>query len=155
MTTNLVHEYSLLIVEAHLDTFGHVNNATYLQLFEQARWDLITARGCGIDEIRSGRLGPVILEANVKFRREVHNRQQVVIRSEMIDYRGKIGRLRQRLYKRGEPEELACEAVFTIAVWDIDARKIVAPNRQWAYAYLLSDEPPDDPSAPRLVETGD
>jgi acyl-CoA thioester hydrolase len=142
MTTSSVHEYQLTIIEVHLDTFGHINNATYLQLFEEARWALITERGCGLEHIRNGRLGPVILEANVKFRREVHNREQVVIRTDLVDYDGKIGHLRQRLYRRGEPEELACEALFTIAVWDIDARKIVAPDARWSYAFRITDTPP-------------
>ena len=40
--------YYLIIRESHLDTFGHLNNATYLQLFEEARWDYITNRGFGV-----------------------------------------------------------------------------------------------------------
>jgi acyl-CoA thioester hydrolase len=134
------HEYRLLVVEAHLDTFGHVNNATYLQIFEQARWDLITRRGYGLDTIRATRLGPVILEANVRFRKEVHNRQEIVVRTQLLEYEGKIGKLRQRVYKLTEPEELACDATFTIALWDIDARKIVLPTPAWAHAVLLDEE---------------
>ena len=45
-----VHEYALVIREQHLDTFGHVNNAKYLEILEEARWDLITAQ-----RIRPGR----------------------------------------------------------------------------------------------------
>jgi thioesterase-3 len=137
-----VHEHRLLIIESHLDTFGHVNNATYLTIFEEARWDLITGRGYGIDKIKSSRLGPVILDATVKFRREVTCRQEVVVRSEMVEYGSKIGKIRQRLYKCGQPEELACEAVFTLALWDIDARKIVSPTPEWSYAVMLTDDLP-------------
>ena len=46
-----VHEYELLIHEAHLDTFGHVNNAKYLEVLEEARWDFITRNGYGLDEV--------------------------------------------------------------------------------------------------------
>ena len=49
------HEKTTVISEAHLDSFGHVNNARYFELLEQARWDLITERGFGIDTIRSTR----------------------------------------------------------------------------------------------------
>jgi acyl-CoA thioester hydrolase len=140
--TDLVHEYRILIQETHLDTFGHVNNATYLTIFEEARWDLITERGYGIEKIKSSRLGPVILDATVKFRREVTNRQPVIIRSSLAEYGGKIGKIRQRLYKLGDKEELACDAVFTIALWDIDARKIVPPTPEWSYAILLTNDLP-------------
>lgn len=133
------HEYELLIRESHLDTFGHVNNATYLQIFEEARWDLITGRGYGMEKIQSSRLGPVILEAHVKFRRELKNRTPIVVRSELESYEGQIGHLRQRVFKRGEKEQMACEAVFRIALWDIDARKLVPPTPEWARAVMLSE----------------
>jgi acyl-CoA thioester hydrolase len=58
-------EIDVLIRESHLDTFGHVNNATYLSLFEQARWDLIEAGGYGLRVIRQTGLGPVVLEAKI------------------------------------------------------------------------------------------
>ena len=34
--------YHTQIKEKDLDTLGHVNNAKYLELFEEARWDFIT-----------------------------------------------------------------------------------------------------------------
>jgi len=129
------HEYRVFIRESHLDTFGHVNNATYLQLFEEARWDLITARGFGLEAIQRTRLGPVILEANVKFRREVKNRETLIIRTGLLDYEGKIGRMSQRALK--EDGELACDATFVIALWDIDARKILLPTPEWKQAVGL------------------
>jgi acyl-CoA thioesterase FadM len=53
-----VHEYTVLIIERHLDTFGHVNNATYLDLFEAARWEWITSNGFGLERIRELRKVP-------------------------------------------------------------------------------------------------
>jgi len=130
-----VHEYRVFIVESHLDTFGHVNNATYLQLFEEARWDLITGRGFGLDVIQKTRIGPVILEASVKFRREVKNRETLTIKTSLIDYEGKIGRLSQRAFK--QDGDLAADATFVIALWDIDQRKIIAPTPEWKLAVGL------------------
>lgn len=31
-----IFTYPMLIKESHLDSFGHMNNATYLELFENA-----------------------------------------------------------------------------------------------------------------------
>ena len=64
---NRVFEQSIIIREGHLDTFGHVNNARYLELFEQARWDLITDNGFGLDYVKSSGTGPVILELTLRF----------------------------------------------------------------------------------------
>jgi acyl-CoA thioesterase FadM len=62
----VLHEKTVVISESHLDSFGHLNNARYLELFEQARWDLITERGFGLDTIRRTRTGPTILEVEMK-----------------------------------------------------------------------------------------
>src|SRR5579864_8644527 len=44
----LVHDKTITIGESQLDSFGHLNNARYLELFEQARWDVITERGSAL-----------------------------------------------------------------------------------------------------------
>ncbi len=43
--------YEVLILESYLDSFGHVNNAAYLTLFEEARWDFITKNGYGLNKV--------------------------------------------------------------------------------------------------------
>ena len=76
----MTNEYEVLILEKHLDTFGHVNNATYLELFEEARWDLITRGGYGYDVVHQTKIGPSILAAKLEFRREVRLRQKIKMR---------------------------------------------------------------------------
>ncbi len=135
-----VHEKTILISEAHLDSFGHLNNARYHELFEQARWDLISSRGFGIETIRRTNTGPVILEVNVKFLRELAPRETIVIRSELISYERKIGKLRQQMLK---PDgDVACEAIYTFALFDLERRKLIDPSPAWAYAVGLTTEAP-------------
>jgi thioesterase III len=135
-----VHEKAIVISEAHLDSFGHVNNARYLELLEQARWDLITERGFGIDAIRSSRTGPTILEIDIRFLRELAARDPVVIRTEMLSYERKIGKLRQQMIKADG--NVACEAVFTIGLFDLERRRLIDPTPAWAFAIGL-----DSPAA--------
>jgi YbgC/YbaW family acyl-CoA thioester hydrolase len=132
------HDKTIIISEAHLDSFGHVNNARYFELLEQARWDLITERGFGIETIRSSRTGPTILEINIRFLRELKPRDVVVIRTEMISYERKIGKLRQQMLK--DDGSVACEAIFTIGLFDVDRRRLVEPTPAWAYAVGI-DQP--------------
>ena len=128
----LTHEKTILISEAHLDSFGHLNNARYLELFEQARWDLITERGFGVDTIRKTATGPVVLEVSVRFLRELSPRETIVIRSQMLSYEKKIGKLSQQMVKTDGT--VACEAVFTFALFDMTRRKLIEPSPEWAYA---------------------
>jgi thioesterase III len=128
----VLHEKSTIVSEAHLDSFGHLNNARYFELFEQARWDLITERGFGIETIRSSRTGPVILGVTVTFSRELRPREAIVIRSELLSYERKVGKLRQQMVKADGT--VACEAIFAFGLFDLEKRKLIEPTPAWAHA---------------------
>ena len=134
----MVHEKTIFISEAHLDSFGHMNNARYFELLEQARWDLITERGFGIETIRRTSTGPVVLEVQLRFRHELSPRERIVIRSELASYEGKVGTIRQEMIK---PDgTVAAEALFTFGLFDMKRRKLIEPTPAWAYAVGLTDE---------------
>ena len=135
-----VHEKTFIISEAHLDSFGHLNNARYHELFEQARWDLITERGFGIDVIRQTRTGPTVLEISLRFMRELSPRDAVVIRTEMLSYERKVGKLRQQIIKADGA--IACEAVFTIGLFDLDRRRLIEPTPAWLHAIGMTTAGP-------------
>ena len=126
---------TIRISEAHLDSFGHLNHARYFELFEQARWDIITERGFGIDVIRRTKTGPVILEASAKFMRELAPREAIIIRSELISYDRKIGKMRQQMVKADG--DIACEATFVFGLFDLEKRRLIDPTPEWAYAVGL------------------
>lgn len=130
-------EYPLQIIESHLDTFGHMNNATYLQILEQARWELITQRGFGLDKIKQTGLGPTILEIKIQFLRELVNREQVTITTQCTEYNGKVGKIRQEIIKANS--EVACTAEFTVGLFDTKQRKLVAPTPEWLQAVGLAN----------------
>jgi acyl-CoA thioester hydrolase len=121
--------YELLIKENHLDTFGHVNNAVYLQLFEEARWDFITKRGYGLDVVLSEQKGPVILEANIKFLKELKLRETIQITFEVVGSRTKIIQIRQLMLKNNG--DVAAELLVTVGFFDLKERKLIAPNEKW------------------------
>jgi YbgC/YbaW family acyl-CoA thioester hydrolase len=124
-----------LIRETHVDIMGHMNNATYLQLFEDARWDSITARGFGLSEIQKYHIGPVILEVNIKFLKEIHVRETIAITTELIEYSGKVGTLRQQMIK--EDGTLAAEATFAFGLFDMKIRKLINPTPEFGRAVGL------------------
>ncbi|HVM33445.1 MAG TPA: acyl-CoA thioesterase [bacterium] len=130
------HAYDVLIRESHLDSFGHVNNAAYMVLFEEARWEWITQNGYSLGFIQESRQGPVVLEATVKFKKELTLREKIRITSEMTDYRGKIGHCAQKMIK--EDGTLACEALFVVGLFDLNQRKLIDPTPAWRKAIGLA-----------------
>lgn len=123
--------YSLTIKEDYLDMFGHMNNATYLTLFEEARWDLIQNNGYGVPQIRESGLGPIILEIKLSFLKELLLGDAVIIESKMLFYKNKIGKLSQKMIRDGL---VCCEAEFTIGLFNLIERKLVLPTQEWLHA---------------------
>lgn len=124
--------YTLLINEMHLDTFDHMNNAKYLEVFEEARWDLITKRGYGLEQIQQKQQGPVILEVELKFLKEVKLRETVKITTKVLSYEGKISRLQQQMIK--SDGTVAADAIFVVGFFDMKARKLIPPTPEWKHA---------------------
>lgn len=128
-----MHSYQVAIKEFHLDTFGHVNNARYLDLYEEARWDLISQNNYGLDVIQKLQIGPVILEANLVFKREIKNRETITIETEpvVIDH-PLIMELNQRMLK--EDGSVASTLALKVGLMDMQKRKLIAPTDEWKLA---------------------
>ena len=132
-------EQKVMIKENHLDLFGHVNNAVYLEIFEEVRWDLIVSRGFDVAHIQKTKTGPVILEVNIKFLHELKARDLVTVTMEALPQEAganpKIYKLRQQMIT--ENKVIACEAIFTYALFDLEKRKLLAPTPEWMKAVGL------------------
>ncbi|MCO4754525.1 MAG: acyl-CoA thioesterase [Bacteriovoracaceae bacterium] len=125
-------EYTVLIKESHLDSFGHVNNAAYLTLYEEARWDFITRNGYGLEVIQREKKGPVVLDVSLRFKRELVNRQTIRIVSKTESLSGKIMKMTQQMVN--EKGEIASEAFFTFGFMDMKLRKLVEMPTAWTQA---------------------
>lgn len=133
MNHNKIFEYEVLIRESHLDTFGHVNNAVYVQLYEEARWDFITKNGFGLDVIQQSNKGPVILDLKVSFRREVKLRETIKITSQTLELvNSKIMVLEQKMINA--QGKIASEATFTVGFFDLQERKLIEAGPDWLKA---------------------
>ena len=124
-----VAEYEVLIRESHLDTYGHVNNAVYLTLFEEARWEMSTQRGYGYSKVHATGKGPVILEISLKFIKEVVLRETVTIKVVEVIQDKKITRLKQIMFK--ENGDIACELSLVAGFFDLKERKLIMPSPEW------------------------
>ena len=126
------HLYPITVLESHLDTFGHMNHGVYLTILEEARWDLITSKGYGLKRIMETGLGPVILEVNLQFRRELTLRQKATIETQLVSYDKKMAQIRQEI--KGDDNKTYCIAEFKFGLFDMKERKLVLPNAEWLRA---------------------
>lgn len=128
--------FETMVQETQLDIFGHMNNARYLELFEQARWDLITQQGFGLQKIQETGQGPVILEAHLRFLKELKQRDKIKISVVCTEYNGKIGKLKQEMLN--EKNEVCAELIVVMAFFDLKSRKIIPATPEWKAAIGIS-----------------
>lgn len=126
-------EYPKLILEHHLDTFGHVNNAVYLELYEEARWDFCTKNEYGLDRIQKDQIGPVVLEAHVTFKREIGNREKILITSQYKEMKNDLVMIIEQFMLK-EDGSIASSAEFHIAIFDMAKRKLIKAPKEWLNA---------------------
>lgn len=135
---NQSHYYSMQIKESMLDSFEHVNNAMYLTILEEARWDLITRNGYGLEKIMETRIGPTILEINIRFLKELKLGDEITIETYAESYVKKIAVIKQTIF-RGT--EICCTTEITMALFDLTERKIISPTEDWLRAINFNINP--------------
>ena len=131
---NPIYEYELTILEHHLDTFGHVNNAVYLEMYEEARWDFITKNNLGMKEILETKVGPVLLDLNLTFKSELKNREKIKIVSQARpEMRNKfIMTLDQKMIRADG--KVASTLTLSVGMMDLSERKLILPSLEWLNA---------------------
>lgn len=110
---------------SHIDMFGHVNHTCYLEFMEWARFAWAEHGGAPIPRmIAEDRIGPAILRADVRYRKECMLGDDLLVTVEPHSARRQIGRLHQRVLHAASGE-VACEAELTFVMIHLDQRKAV------------------------------
>jgi acyl-CoA thioester hydrolase len=108
-----------------LDVNGHLNWANYLHYAEHARWECLRAAGLTYPLLNGAGLGPVNLEANVRFLCELRDGEDVAVSCAFEWGDGKTFRVRQEFTRGGGDGELAAEVITVSGVIDQQTRRLV------------------------------
>ncbi|QBC44639.1 acyl-CoA thioesterase [Iodobacter fluviatilis] len=98
----------------HLDLYGHVNNARYLEFLEEARWALVDESG-GFEWFTSERLALVISRVDIRYKRPATMGDVLKIETRLTHIGEKEGIINQRIL-RLDNDKLVAEADVTFAV---------------------------------------
>ena len=119
----MTHEYRIRVRNFHCDTYGHVNNARYLEFLEEARWDF-TEHTRGLDALPDRGLGLVVAAVNIEFRRPLLREETAVIRSRMASYEGRRAVMRQEV-ARASDGKTAAVADITFAIIEMASGRAI------------------------------
>ena len=106
----------------HLDLYGHVNNARYLEFLEEARWGFTEASGHMGFFIESG-LAFVIVNININYRRPAFMGETLVIETSMKHIGTKSGVIHQAVKLK---DSATVVADVDVTFDDFDAKKNAA-----------------------------
>ena len=121
-----------------LDVNGHLNQAVYHQYAEHARWEVLVAAGLVPDKLQLSGLGPVVLESNVKYLRELHLGDEIAVTCACRWGAGKAFWMDQQILKLDGT--VSAEFSVVLGLMDLKARKLVADPGQ---RFLQLAESPD------------
>ncbi|MBF0301288.1 MAG: acyl-CoA thioesterase [Oligoflexia bacterium] len=122
--------YKLKITNKHLDVMGHVNHAVYLQIMEDARWNLYDQFGYTKKHIEKEKRGPIVLEMHVKYRKEIITNEIITVKSHGLEYSSILGKISQMILK--ENGKIAAHAEIIFSYFDLQNRKLIFPSGDWA-----------------------
>ena len=109
-------ESTFKIRSFHTDSFGHVNNARYLELLEEARWQFAEHHGL-IDLLNEENLGFIIMQLNLRFRFPVIEGDTIQVFTSLITLGTALGEVEQLIIKKGSGK-LAAKSMFTFVLID-------------------------------------
>jgi thioesterase-3 len=100
----------------HTDGFGHVHNARYLELLEEARWQFAEHHGL-VPLLNEENLAFVIMQMNLRFRLPVVEGDTIQVLTSLISLGSAIGEVEQLMLQQGTGK-LAVKSMFHFALID-------------------------------------
>lgn len=107
----------------HIDFYGHVNNARYLEFLEEGRWHFLEQQ-VGIDYLMESGLGMAVVNININFRREAVMGDELEVLTELTRIGNKSVLIEQKVVIKGT-DTLIVDAGVTFVVTDQKAKKAV------------------------------
>jgi thioesterase-3 len=107
----------------HADFYGHVNNARYLEFFEEDRWAHLET-SLDLQEWASRGLIFLVVNINVNYRKAVGVGETVLISTEIEKIGNKSAVLLQKIVLKATGE-VAADAMITFVISDRSGRAVV------------------------------
>ena len=127
-----VHSFNRYINETDIDTFGHVNHATYLVLCEEARWEWVRSKGITLSYIKENQKGFAVLNAELKYLRELPANIHIKIDTFLTEFKGKYLKVFQQI--SSEESVFHAEVYITIGLFDLQNRRLFKADSFWESA---------------------
>ncbi len=107
----------------HLDVYGHVNNARYLEFLEEGRWSMFDGK-VNLDEWRQNGLSFFVVNINIDYRRAAILGDRIEICSKITRFGNKSGVISQKILLH-DSDTICVEAEVTFVIVNNSGRAVV------------------------------
>jgi len=120
-----------------MDFNQHMRNAAYLGASEDCRVRFLAESGFGPDELRRRRIGPVVLEDRLLYKKELALLEPFRVDLAMVALTRDARRMKLRNTFLRERDGALAATVESVVLWlDLEARRPVAPPEDLAKVWL-------------------
>lgn len=113
----------------HLDGYGHVNNARYLEFLEEGRWDYFDARPALFEIVKRTGVALVAVNLNIDYRRAATAGDDLEIVTWLAELGTRSARMHQDIRRAGDGK-LVSSADITFVLLDVGANRAVPVNAE-------------------------
>ena len=115
----------ITVRSSHIDMFGHVNNARYIEFLEWDRVQMTADQGIDLLAMAAEGLGPAVVRMEINYRLEARMGEVLLLDSQPIELKNdKVGVIKQTVTNK-KSGEIICDAVVTFVMIDLRQRKSV------------------------------
>ncbi|MGP9766321.1 acyl-CoA thioesterase [Halomonas sp. AOP13-D3-9] len=108
----------------HLDGYGHVNNARYLEFMEEGRWDFFDQHPAMIKELHQAGRAFVVVNLNIDYLAAAGHGDDLEIMTGIVDIGERSGVCHHRIVR--QDGTVIARADLTFVLLDIRANKAAA-----------------------------
>src|SRR3989339_1586627 len=113
-----------------IDGSDHVNNARYLNIFEEARWSCFKGTCYDKPDIYSLGFAPVLIDCTIKFRKELILNELIYVNTCITGIKKNlIIHMKQTIFNQAEQK--VCIANLRHGMLDLKARKMIEFPKDW------------------------
>lgn len=118
-----MHHTPIKVRGYHLDLYGHVNNARYLEFLEEARWAYFEATH-GLAWFTESGLAFVVVNININYRRPAFMNEQLVVHTGVKSLSNRSAVIHQRITLE-DMSTVVSEADITFVLFDEKQNKAI------------------------------
>lgn len=121
-----IPEIDLTVYPDECDTFGHLNQASFLSLFERARWEML-ARGPGMDVFTRNNAWPAVRKTTIDYHAPAFPGDIIRFQA-ALTHHGRTSFTMRQSARRASDDTPIAAAEFVFVCVDKDGRPVPVPS---------------------------